>query len=76
MVTDDLDLVVTRSISISTTAGVVKKKWTGVTKSSPAWQTYRFRCDLKRGSYRITVRADDLAGHPSSAVGRATLTVK
>ncbi len=34
LVTDDLDLVVTRSISISTAAGVVKKKWTGVTRSS------------------------------------------
>jgi hypothetical protein len=76
VVTDDLDLVVTRSISVSTTSGVVKKKWTGVTKSSAAWQSFRFRCDLKKGSYRLTVRAEDLAGHPASVVGRATLTVR
>ena len=76
MVTDDIDLVVTRSISISTRAGVVKRRWTGVTRSSSSWQTFRFTCDLKKGTYRIEVGATDLAGHPATAVGRATLTVR
>jgi hypothetical protein len=76
MVTDDLDLLVTRSISISTSSGVVKKKWTGVARSSTSWQSFRFRCDLRKGSYRITVRAADLAGHPASVVGRGTLSVR
>jgi hypothetical protein len=74
-VKDDLDPHVVRSISISTVAGVVKRKWTGVVPSSAAWQSFSFRCDLRRGSYRITVRATDLAGHPASVTGRATLTV-
>ena len=75
-VTDDLDLLVKRSISISTQAGAVKRKWTAVSRSSTAWQSFTFRCDLARGAYRITVRAVDLTGHPSSVVGRATLTVR
>ena len=75
-VTDDLDLVVTRSLSLSTAAGIVKRKWTAATRSSTSWRSLTFRCTLPRGAYRITVRAVDLAGHPSSVVGRATLTVR
>jgi hypothetical protein len=68
--------VVTRTIRIATTAGVVKKSWSGVTRSSDAWQSFRFRCDLRKGTYRIVVTAEDLLGHPASVVGRATLTVR
>jgi len=76
MVTDDMDLVLRRTISISTTAGVVKRSWTGVTRSATSWQSFRFKCDLKKGTYRLSVSATDLAGHPARIVGRATLTVR
>jgi hypothetical protein len=76
VVTDDIDLVVARSITITTPGGTVKKRWVGVTHSSTAWQSFRFRCDLGKGSYRIVVDAQDLAGHPARVVGRASLTVR
>jgi hypothetical protein len=75
-VSDDASLVVTRTIRITTITGVVKKSSSGVTQSSASWQSFRFKCDLRKGTYRIVVTAQDLQGHPASVVGRATLTVK
>jgi hypothetical protein len=76
MVSDDVDRVVARALEITTPAGVVTKRWTGVTRTSLLWQSFRFRCDLRKGSYRIVVDAQDLTGNPASVVGRATLTVR
>jgi beta propeller repeat protein len=38
--------------------------------------TYRFRCKLKKGSYRYFVYASDLAGNAQSRIGRSTLRVR
>jgi hypothetical protein len=76
MVSDDVDRVIARALEITTPAGVVKKRWTGATRTSLVWQSVRFRCDLRKGSYRIVVDAQDLTGNPASVVGRATLTVR
>ena len=75
-VIDDASLVVTRHIRITTTAGVAKKDWSGLAQSSGAWQSFRFRCDLRKGTYRIVVTAEDLLGHGASVPGRASLTVR
>jgi hypothetical protein len=75
-VSDDVNLLVTRHVSILTRSGAVKKRWTGVTRSSASWRSFRFTCDLRRGEYRIVVDAEDLTGNAASVRGRATLTVK
>jgi beta propeller repeat protein len=38
--------------------------------------THRFRCRLKKGSYRFFVYATDLAGNAESRIGRSTLRVR
>jgi hypothetical protein len=38
--------------------------------------TVRFRCRLRRGLYRVTVRAADGAGNPQSVAGRSLLRVR
>jgi hypothetical protein len=42
---------------------------------APAYFWLRFRCTLKPGTYRIEVRATDLAGNPQVKMGRNVLRV-
>ena len=42
---------------------------------SPSYYWLRFRCSLKPGTYRVVVRAFDLAGNPQVTVGKGTLRV-
>jgi C1A family cysteine protease len=77
MVHDVTSARVTRRVVVTTKSGVVKmrRSWDyGVNRDS--WWSFRYRCPLPTGSYRIVVSGEDLAGNSASVVGRATLTVK
>ena len=72
--TDILSPQVSATVAVRT-AGGVKLRMAPVGTPSAAWQTWAFRCTLKRGSYEIVVRATDAAGNPQSVLGRGTLRV-
>ena len=72
--TDILSSQVSATVAVRT-AGGVKLRMAPVGSPSGAWQTWAFRCTLKRGSYEIVVRATDAAGNPQSVLGRGTLRV-
>ena len=65
------------NLAITTKSGVVKKLWSlGWEVSLDHWWSVKYTCRLPKGSYRIVVTGEDLAGNRASVVGRATLTVK
>ena len=68
---------VTTHLAIKTKSGVVKKRWSwGYDTNSAGWWWMKYTCRLRRGTYRIVVTGEDLAGNRASVVGRATLKVK
>jgi beta-glucanase (GH16 family) len=73
---DKLSSQVSKRVVISKD-GVVKKRWSwSFANSTSRWSVVRFACDLRRGTYRVTVTGRDLAGNPASVVGRARLVVR
>ena len=74
---DALSAQVTTHVAITTNSGVVKKSWSwGYGESLPGWWEVKYTCRLARGTYRIVVTGEDLAGNSASVVGHATLKVK
>ena len=45
-------------------------------ESYDGWWYLKYTCRLPKGTYRIVVSGEDLAGNSASVVGRATLKVK
>jgi len=74
---DELSEEVTSDVAITTRSGVVKKTWSwDYGENSETWWIVKYTCLLARGTYRIVVTGEDLAGNSASVVGRATLKVK
>ena len=68
---------VTTRVAIVTRSGHVKKRWSwGYDDNFDGWWWVKYRCRLKRGTYRILVTGTDLAGNSESRVGRARLVVR
>jgi hypothetical protein len=68
---------VTKRLVITTKSGVVKKTWSsGYDENYAGWWYVRYTCRLPKGTYRIIVTGEDLAGNSPSVVGKATLRVK
>ena len=63
-------------IKIKRGNGTTAKSITINSAPTNAQQTYSFRCNLAKGSYKWYVYATDLAGNTQENVARATLTVK
>jgi hypothetical protein len=63
-------IVITRSGSAARKTIAVGNRGTGV------WRACRFLCTLRRGTYRYTVYATDLAGNRQAAAGVARLVVR
>ena len=59
-------------------SGVVKKSWWRGYGENYAgwWKTPKYKCRLRKGTYRIVVTGKDLAGNSASVIGRAKLKVK
>jgi len=74
---DNVSPSVRFSVQIRTTTGAIRKAVTSTRwQNANHWRTRSFTCSMKRGTYRIVVTGQDLAGNRQSVVGRATLTVK
>jgi hypothetical protein len=74
---DEQSAEVTKHLVITTQSGVVKKSWSwDYAENFDGWWFIKYTCRLPRGSYRIVVTGEDLAGNTASVVGRATLKVK
>jgi hypothetical protein len=68
---------VTQRLAITTKSGVVKWHWEADYRDCfDGWWQMKYICRLTKGSYRIVVSGEDLAGNSASVMGRATLTVK
>ena len=68
---------VTTRLAITTKSGVAKELWSwGYDENHNNWRRTTYTCRLPRGTYRIVVTGEDLAGNSASVVGRATLKVK
>ena len=77
MVYDDLSEEVTKHLAIETESGVVKKSWSSdYGENYDGWWVVKYTCRLAKGSYRIVVSGEDLAGNSASVIGYATLTVR
>jgi C1A family cysteine protease len=67
---------VTKHLAITTRSGRVVKRWNAdYDENYDGWWWIKYKCTLARGTYRIVVTGEDLAGNHASKVGRATLTV-
>jgi len=74
---DDQSAQVTVHLAITTRSGVVKKRWSwNNIENYDGWWSVRYTCRLAKGTYRIVVTGEDLAGNSASVTGRATLKVK
>jgi len=60
---------------LNATGKVVRKIPLGIRPTNKA-QSFRFRCTLPRGDYRLMLYAADLAGNRQSKVGSNRLTVR
>ena len=65
------------TVKVKTLKGVTKKSTTsaGRPDANHSW-TWKFKCTLKKGTYRYYVYGVDLAGNAQSVVGSAKLKVK
>jgi subtilisin family serine protease len=74
---DSASMQVTTRLAIVARSGRVVKRWSwDYDKNYEGWWWVKYRCSLKRGTYRILVTGTDLAGNPESQVGRAKLVVR
>ena len=77
MVYDDLSAEVTMHVAVTTRSGFAKKTWSrAYGENYDGWWSVKYTCRLPKGSYRIVVTGEDIAGNRASVVGRATLRVK
>jgi hypothetical protein len=63
-------------LKIKTLKGKSVKTFTLKNRTVNSLQAYRFRCTLKKGTYRFYVYATDAAGNKQSTVGSRSLIVK
>jgi hypothetical protein len=78
-VDDSISPKVTLALYVKTRGGFTKARWSwGYNKVLPTgyWWWQKYTCRLRRGTYRIEVRGNDLAGNHQSVVGYATLRVR
>ncbi len=61
---------------VATAGGTVLKRFSWGYDTAGQWWSTKFRCTLPRGSYRIAIGGQDLAGNDASQVGVARLTVR
>jgi hypothetical protein len=74
---DDQSAQVKMYLAITTRSGAVKKRWSSnYVENYDGWWSTKYTCRLARGTYRIVVTGEDLAGNSQTVVGRATLRVK
>lgn len=76
-IADDVSPLVKYTVSVRTGSGVTKAKLVAPDwRPAGAWRTWSFSVSLERGTYRVVVRGEDLAGNREAAAGRGTLEVK
>jgi hypothetical protein len=74
--TDSFGASVASSISVSKLTGRIMKTAPVFIVANGSWQTWRFRCRLAKGRYRIAVGGEDAAGNTASSVAHAILRVR